>query len=107
MDAKQVVINCIEAVNNGNYTEARKYVTADMRFVGVFGATDGGDDYVDYLEKKHIRYQVHKVFADGNDVCVLYDLLMGPHAIYGCGWYTLTDSKVSLLKVVFDPRPMM
>ena len=105
--AADTVLSCVEAVNKGDYKEARTYVSDQMVFLGVLGSSDGGDAYVDYLELKKIRYQVHKVFAEGDDVCLLYDLLMGGKAIYGCGWYHVKDGKINMLRVVFDPRPLL
>ena len=105
--AADTVLSCVEAVNNGDYKEARTFVADNMVFVGVMGSSDGGDAYVDYLEQKKIRYQVHKVFANGDDVCLLYDLLMGGRSVYGCGWYHVKDGKINMLRVVFDPRPML
>jgi hypothetical protein len=42
-----------------------------------------------------------------NDVCLLYDIDMSGTKIFTCGWYQIKDSKIKLLKVVFDPRPLL
>jgi SnoaL-like protein len=105
--AIDTVLSCVQAINNGDYAEARTYVSDDMIFIGVMGSTDGGDDYIDYLKHKKIKYHLQKVFALGDDVCLLYDLEMGSHMIYGCGWYHLREGKINMLRVVFDPRPML
>lgn len=105
--AIDTVLSCVQAANNNDYAEARTYVSDDMVFVGVLGGTDGGNEYIDYIAHKKIRYHVHKAFADGDDVCLLYDLEMGSHMIYGCGWYHVKNGKINMLKVVFDPRPML
>ena len=49
-----------------------------------------------------------KVFADGNDVCLWYDITMGPGLdILSSGWYKTEDGKISSFKVIFDPRRVL
>lgn len=107
MIPSDIVMACVQAVNNNDFAAARKLVTDDMAFTGVMGATIGGDAYIDYLEAKQIKYKVHHVFASGNTVCLIYDLLMGEHNIYGSAVYTVDNGRISTLRVVFDPRPLL
>ena len=53
------------------------------------------------------KYHIHKMFADGNDVSVWYDINMGGPVALCSGWYQLTNDKISLIKVLFDPRPII
>ena len=47
-----------------------------------------------------------KVFVDGDDVCVIYDLKTVPVAsTRTCEWYRMRDGKVASVSVVFDARP--
>lgn len=54
-----------------------------------------------------LKYDVKKVFADGNDVCVFYDVTLSGVKVFTCAWYQVEDSKIRSLKVVFDPRPVL
>ena len=47
-----------------------------------------------------------KVFVDGDDVCVIYDLHTAPVlSSRTCEWYRLCDGKIASVSVVFDARP--
>jgi hypothetical protein len=47
-----------------------------------------------------------KVFEDGDDVCVIYDLKTAPvPSSRTCEWYRVRDGKVASVSVVFDARP--
>ncbi|GAA3938711.1 nuclear transport factor 2 family protein [Chitinophaga oryziterrae] len=105
--AKEVVLALIDAINKEDFQLARTYVMPDMRFEGVLGTREGAEAYFLDMEKMRLKYDVKKVFVEGNDVCLLYDLDMSGTIIFGCGWYTVEDGKVKLLKVVFDPRPLL
>lgn len=105
--AAEIVMACVHAVNSDDFATARTFVADDMSFVGVMGATTGGDEYVNYLEAKNIKYKVHHVFANGNVVCLIYNLLMGEHSIYGSAVYTVNNDLIDALRVVFDPRPLL
>jgi tRNA G37 N-methylase TrmD len=107
VQAKEAVMSCIEAINEEDFTTARKYVSDDMVFQGVLGSRDGAEAYFNDMEKMKLKYNVKKVFVDDNDVCLLYDLTMSGLTIFGCGWYHVMDDKIVSLKVVFDPRPVL
>lgn len=48
-----------------------------------------------------------KVFVDGDDVCVIYDLKTAPvPSTRTCEWYRVRDGKVASVSVVFDARPL-
>ena len=59
------------------------------------------------MEKMQLEYNIRRIFVEGNDVCVLYDLMIEDEIIFCCGWYTIKNDKISHLKVVFDPRPLL
>lgn len=99
------VLSCITAINKEDFEEARTYLADDMKFYGVLGSRDSGDAYIADMKHMKLKYNVIKVFADGNDVCLLYDLQMAGKTTYCCGWYHVSDGKVNMLRVVFDPRP--
>ncbi len=60
---------------------------------------------------------IKKVFADGDDVCILHELTLKPHPMiqkivtptgtsFVCAWFHVDDDdgKISSIRVVFDPR---
>lgn len=106
-DSKQIVLDFIDAMNHFDYKKARTYVTNDLSFVGVLGTRNGADVYFNDMEKMKLQYQVIRAFEDGDDVCLIYDILMSGINVFCCGWYQLRDDKIKSFRVVFDPRPVL
>jgi hypothetical protein len=106
-ETKEVVLSFIKYLNNEDFKAARDLVNDDMTFDGVLGSRNGADNYFKDMEKMKFKYEVKKAFAEGNDVCLLYDINMGNTTIFTCGWYHIKYHKISSLKVVFDPRPVL
>jgi limonene-1,2-epoxide hydrolase len=105
--AKEVVLTFLDALNNEDFKTVRHYLSDDMVFDGVLGHRDGGDTYVEDMKRMKFKYKVLKAFAEGDDVCVLYDIDMSGETIFTCGWYKVRDNKIKSLRVVFDPRPIL
>lgn len=106
-DAKETVLAFVNALNDEDFDAARAFLTDDMSFVGVLGTRDGGDVYMQDMQKMRFKYDVQKVFVDGTDVCLWYTIDMGGPKIFSSGWYTTEVGKVKSLKVLFDPRPVL
>jgi len=107
INAGEIVMSCINALNEEDFKTARKYTTEDFSFVGVLGSRNGAAAYFSDMEKMKLKYNVKKVFVNGDDVCLLYDLTMSGITIFGCGWYHIEGDKINSLRVVFDPRPVL
>jgi len=105
--AKEVVLAFLDAINRLDFQVARTYASPDMQFEGVLGSRDGADAYFTDMEKMKLKYDIKKVFTDGNDVCLLYDIDMSGKIIFSCGWYQVEEGKIKSIKVVFDPRPLL
>ena len=106
-NAKETVLAFINALNNEDFGVARNLLTDDMSFVGVMGTRDGGDVYIQDMSKMRFKYDVQKVFVDGNDVCLWYTIDMSGTKILSSGWYVTANGKVKSLNVVFDPRTLL
>jgi limonene-1,2-epoxide hydrolase len=105
--SEKVVMAFINALNDEDFTTAREQLADGMRFDGVMGSRDSADAYISDMTRMKFKYNIKKLFADENDVCLLYDINMGAVTIFTCGWYHVEDGKISSLKVVFDPRPLL
>ncbi|MBN9380980.1 MAG: nuclear transport factor 2 family protein [Chitinophagaceae bacterium] len=106
-NAKTTVLAFIEALNKEDFDKAREYVNEDLSFIGVLGTRHGAEPYFGDMKKMKFKYDIKKAFAEGDDVCLLYDINMGKTTIFACGWYQLAGGKISTFKVVFDPRPIL
>jgi hypothetical protein len=105
--AKNIVLQFIKGLNDEDFEEARKYVSDDMKFVGVMGTREGADVYFKDMQKMKFKYDIKKAFVDGNDVCLFYDINMDGHKIFSSGWYHIEHHKIKWFKVLFDPRPLL
>lgn len=97
----------LKAMNEENFTEARRYTADDMQFEGVMGTRDGAEAYFKDMEHMKLKYAVKRMFEDGDDVSVFYDITMSGKEIFSSGWYHVTDGKIQWFKVLFDPRPLL
>jgi len=107
IDTKEVVLSLINALNNEDFTLARSFVNDGMTFVGVLGSRDGANAYFKDMELMKLKYELQKVFVEGNDVCLIYTLKMSGVNVTCCGLYEVQDGKVVSLKVIFDPRQVI
>lgn len=106
-DARDVVLTYIEALNREDFRHARDLVDDDIAFDGVLGSRRGSKDYFADMERMRLKYDIKKVFVDGNDVCLFVDVAMGGTSVLTCAWYQVANGKIQSLRVVFDPRPIL
>ena len=76
------------------------------RSSGPLGSRTGGDAYLHDMRRIRIKYDVRKVFVDSADA-FRHDLTLSGVLVYGCGWYHVEAGRVTSLRVVFDPRPVL
>lgn len=102
---KELVMSYIGALHNGEYEKALEHLHDRVRIRGPAGETFGKPlDFIAMLKKYRGRYDVKKVFAEGEDVCVLYDLSTLDTTVYMSSWYQVKDGKIVSIQTVFDPR---
>ncbi|WP_448697759.1 nuclear transport factor 2 family protein [Mucilaginibacter sp. AW1-3] len=105
--AKSMVLSFIAALNKEDFEAARKFMAPDMKFEGVMGSRDSADAYIADMQRMKFKYDIRKIFADGGDVCLFYDINMGAATLFCSGWYKVAEQKITWFKVVFDPRPLL
>ncbi len=102
---RDVVTSYIKALDSQNYDEALEHLHDNVRIRGPAGETFGKPlDFIEMLRKYRGRYDIKKVFADGNDVCVLYDLKTTGPTVFMSSWYQVKDGKIVSIQTIFDPR---
>ena len=111
-DAGSIASACLAAWTSGDMDATRALLADGVRFVGPLGQTMGADEYlagVGRLAEIVTGVDQHEVIADGDDVCIVYDLLTDTTAgpIPCAGWYQVRDGKVTWVRVFFDPRPLL
>ena len=107
--AAQVAEDFFDAWTSKDFERARELVHDDVLFEGPIDRFSDADSYLASLRQlAHIvtGADKQKVFVDGDDVCVIYDLKTAPvPSSRTCEWYRVRDGKVASVSVVFDARP--
>ena len=110
-DNGQVAADEMAAWTSGDFDQVRRLVADDVTFVGAMGTTDGVDAYVKGLQGLReivTGVDIRKVFTDGDDVCVVYDLDTEPAGALPCvAWYRFAGGRIASKQVFFDPRPII
>ena len=111
MDSKEVVMSYQRSLGSQDYKTARSMMSDDgFSFRGPLATHDKPEGLLEDLKQLHHivkGVEMKKIFADGEDVCLLYDLITtSPDATsFTCEWYTVKNSKIKSVRVVFDARP--
>jgi limonene-1,2-epoxide hydrolase len=108
--AKEIVEAYKAAIGRGDFSAARELLHDDLAFQGPIDTFNQADDYI--AASKRLaniiqRIDVKKVFAEGDDVCVLYDMVTNTPAgtAFIVEWYQVRGDKIAALRAVFDARP--
>jgi predicted ester cyclase len=104
-DSLEVVMSYINALDTQNYERAMRQLHEEVRIRGPSGETYGKPyDFIEMLRKYRGKYDIKKAFADGDDVCLLYDLKTNGPTIFMSSWYQVKQGKIVSIHTVFDPR---
>lgn len=108
-DAAQVAEDFFAAWTGKDFERARLLLHDDVSFQGPIDSFRDADSYLASLRQLGgivTGVEKQKVFVDGEDVCVIYDLKTAPvPTSRTCEWYRVRDGKVASVSVVFDARP--
>ncbi len=111
--ARALVNEFLDATNNQKDVErARQLIADDLTFVGPLVRTSGSDEYIALLERflpAHVETQILRQFEDGDDVCVIDDLVVrtptgGTITLNIVEWFRVSNGKIADHRVYYDPR---
>jgi len=108
--AKEIVEQYKTAMGRGDFTAARQLLHDDLLFQGPIDTFNRADEYLAASKRLATiiqRVDVKKIFAEGNDVCVLYEMVTNTPAgtAFIVEWYQVRGEKIGALRAVFDARP--
>jgi ketosteroid isomerase-like protein len=108
-DAGRIAEGFFDAWTSKDFERARSLLHDDVAFEGPIDTFSDADTYLTSLQRLSgivTGVEKQKVFVDGDDVCVIYDLKTAPvPRSRTCEWYRVRDGKVASVSVVFDARP--
>ena len=107
---EEIVMGYQKALGAGDFAGARRFLHDDLLFVGPFDSFHRPEPYLEALGKLHhivVRVEPKKMFVDGDDVCILYDMVTNTPAgtAFICEWYQVRGGKIGSIRAVFDARP--
>ena len=108
--ANEIVESYRAALGQGDFATARTLMQDDMTFQGPFDTFNTADQYLEATRRLASviqRIDLKKVFVDGDDVCVLYEMVTNTSAgtAFIAEWYQVKGGKIAALRAVFDARP--
>jgi hypothetical protein len=108
MDAKNeprdVVMSYIGALDGLDYDGALRFLSDKVRVRGPAGETFGAPmGFIEMLRRYHGRYEIKRVFADGDDVSLWYDLKTTGPTVFMASWYQVRGGKIVSIQTIFDP----
>jgi hypothetical protein len=103
---RDTVMSYVNALDNHDYNSARNWLGDNVLVKGPAGeAFRSPDEFIRMMQKQQGKYEIKKVFVDGDDVCLLYDFITRTVTAFFASWYKVKDGKIILVQTVFDPRP--
>ena len=101
---KAVVLSYINALDKQDYDSAMSYLKDEIRSRGNSSESFSKPrEFIEMLRQFRGKYKVMKVFADGEDVCLIYDLVTPVAKTVMCSWYRVRNGKIASIQTVFDP----
>ena len=103
--SEATVVSYIRALDAQRYEEALGLLHDKVRIKGPAGESFGKPlEFIEMLRKYRGKYDVKKVFVDGDDVCVLYELSTTGSTVFMSSWYKVENGRIVSIQSVFDPR---
>ena len=109
--AKEIVMAYLDEVTERrDFESAKSYLKEDVSYWSPLNSFDNAEAYLKYNFSLNLpKLDIKKTFADGDDVCLLYEITLAKPAmaLFACLWAHVDDGKISSIKVLFDPRPFV
>jgi hypothetical protein len=104
--AKEIVMSYIKALDSQNYDSARNSLGDNVLVKGPAGeAFRSPNEFITMMQNQRGKYDIKKMFVDGDDVCLLYDFITKTVTTFFSSWYKVKNGKIISIQTVFDPRP--
>ncbi len=105
-DPKTIAIACLEAWTRGDFDAAHALVDNDIAFVGPLGEAHGVAAYLKGLHKLEASVasaKRHLAIAEGDRVCVIYDLITKRGAtVQAATYFRVRDGRIVEARAVYD-----
>lgn len=109
-EPRDVVDRYFTALRDKDFVAMRALLHDLVTFKGPMGATNGSDQYVEAMKRvtaSMTGITRNALFAEGEDVCQIYDLTLGePDATLPVAqWLKVREGRIASVRLFFDARP--
>jgi hypothetical protein len=110
-NAGDTLKNFYAAVRNRDLTTARRYLSDDLIFVGLFETYRNADQYLTALTgllSVTTRLDIKVIIAEGNNAAVFFELVTKAPAeatTLVAEWHQINNGKIVHVESAFDGRP--
>ena len=112
MSPREIVTAFIESLNTGDLKSARGYVVDGFSVKAPGASYDSAEAYfkgvAEAEQKYNGRYEIRKVFTDGNDVCIVSDTVSGNSQYSGytsLGLFHVEGRKILSARFMYESQP--
>ena len=104
-DLKALAARYIEAVGQKRFEAVAPLLHPELEFGGNVAASRGADAWLAALRRLSpilLRNDIRRVFADGNEVCVIYDFVTVVCPVPSVEWLVIGDERIRSIFLLFD-----
>lgn len=110
MDPKTLTLAYLDAVAKKEYRALEHMLAPDLDFQGPSMSRTTAREFIGALERLsviHVRNEVKRVFAEGNESCVVYDFVTDTPAgaLPMLEWLRFDGSRIAAIRLYYDRLP--
>ena len=106
---EKLAVAYLDAVGKKDMQKVESLVAADVRFVGPAMTIQGARDLLAAFRRisaVHVRNDIKRVFADGDEVCVIYDFVTDTAgALPAIEWLRFEGGRIQTIHLYYDQVP--
>lgn len=99
----------LDAVSSKRLEKLNDLLADDVRFVGPAASHDTREGVCAALKRVssiHVKSEIKRVFADGSDVCVIYDFVTDAIGVLETiEWLTIENGRIQSIHLYYDQLP--
>jgi ketosteroid isomerase-like protein len=109
-DNKTLVLAYLDAVTRKDVKKLEALLAADLLFVSPAMTRHSAGEYLDALNRLaaiHVRNDVKRMFAEGDEVCVIYDFVTDTvaGAVPTIEWIRVGAGRIRSINLYYDRLP--
>jgi len=109
-DPKSLALAYMDAISNKELNKVEALLAPDLKFVGPSMARSTASDFIAALKRLaaiHVRNEVKRLFADGDEVCIIYDFVTDTPAgaLPTIEWLHFERGRIRAINLYYDRVP--